>query len=57
MTATPASARWVNAARRWLEARQSDLLRVAYYHVVFTLPAPDQRHRLLQRDRHLWPVV
>ncbi|HKQ84310.1 MAG TPA: IS91 family transposase [Steroidobacteraceae bacterium] len=28
-----------NAARRWLEARQADLLPVEYYHVVFTLPA------------------
>src|SRR5689334_18095535 len=28
------------AARRWLDARQSDLLPVDYYHVVFTLPAP-----------------
>lgn len=28
-----------SAARRWLEARQADLLPVAYYHVVFTLPA------------------
>jgi hypothetical protein len=28
------------AARRWLDARQSDLLPVEYYHVVFTLPAP-----------------
>jgi hypothetical protein len=28
------------AARRWLKARQADLLPVAYYHVVFTLPAP-----------------
>ena len=28
------------AARRWLEARQTDLLPVEYYHVVFTLPAP-----------------
>ena len=28
------------AARRWLHARQSDLLPVQYYHVVFTLPAP-----------------
>ena len=27
------------AARRWLEARQADLLPVAYYHLVFTLPA------------------
>ena len=28
------------AAKRWLEARQIDLLPVDYYHVVFTLPAP-----------------
>ncbi len=27
------------AARRWLEARQAELLPLAYYHVVFTLPA------------------
>jgi len=29
-----------SAARRWLEARQADLLPIEYYHVVFTLPAP-----------------
>lgn len=28
-----------NAAQRWLEARQADLLPVEYFHVVFTLPA------------------
>jgi len=28
------------AAKRWLDARCADLLPVAYYHVVFTLPAP-----------------
>ena len=28
------------AARRWLAAREADLLPVEYYHVVFTLPAP-----------------
>ena len=28
------------AAKRWLAARQADLLPVEYYHVVFTLPAP-----------------
>jgi hypothetical protein len=27
-------------AKRWLDARQADLLPVEYYHVVFTLPAP-----------------
>lgn len=29
-----------SAARRWLETRQADWLPIAYYHVVFTLPAP-----------------
>ena len=29
-----------SAAKRWLEARQANLLPVDYYHVVFTLPAP-----------------
>jgi hypothetical protein len=29
-----------SASHRWLEARQSDLLPVEYYHLVFTLPAP-----------------
>ena len=28
------------AARRWLAAREADLLPVDYYHVVFTVPAP-----------------
>src|SRR5438445_188283 len=28
------------AAKRWLDARQADLLPVEYYHVVLTLPAP-----------------
>ena len=30
-----------SAAKRWLDARQADLLPVEYYHVVFTLPAPN----------------
>ncbi len=29
-----------SAAKRWLEARQADVLPVEYFHVVFTLPAP-----------------
>ena len=29
-----------SAAKRWLDARQADLLPVDYYHLVFTLPAP-----------------
>ena len=32
-----------SAAKRWLDARQADLLPVDYYHVVFTLPAPIAR--------------
>lgn len=28
------------AARQWLQARETDLLPVEYYHLVFTLPAP-----------------
>lgn len=29
-----------SAAKRWLKARQAELLPVEYYHLVFTLPAP-----------------
>ena len=29
-----------SAAKRWLEAREADVLPVEYFHVVFTLPAP-----------------
>ena len=29
-----------SAAKRWLEAREDELLPVGYFHVVFTLPAP-----------------
>lgn len=29
-----------SAAKRWLEARENELLPVEYFHVVFTLPAP-----------------
>jgi Putative transposase/Transposase zinc-binding domain len=29
-----------STARRWLKARQADLLPLEYYHVVFTLPTP-----------------
>lgn len=29
-----------HAAKRWLQARQADLLPLDYFHVVFTLPAP-----------------
>ena len=46
-----------SAARRWLEARQADLLPVEYYHVVFTLARADRRHRLLQQGGDLRPAV
>lgn len=29
-----------SATKRWLQARQADLLPIEYYHVVFTVPAP-----------------
>ena len=29
-----------SAAHRWLEARQTELLPVEYFHVVFTIPSP-----------------
>ena len=44
------------AARRWLDARQADLLPVEYYHVVFTLPAPIVMGSLLQRSSS-WSVL
>ena len=45
------------AARRWLEARQADLLPVDYYHVVFTLPAPISAIAYYNKARDLRPVV
>src|SRR5690349_10032005 len=41
------------AARRWLDARQIDLLPVEYYHVVFTLPATLRRDRLSEQSADL----
>ena len=45
------------AARRWLEARQADLLPVDYYHVVFTLPAPISAIAYYQQGGDLRPAV
>src|SRR5438034_6477739 len=42
-----------SAARRWLEARQADLLPVEYYHVVFTLPAPIAA---IAYTKDMWPT-
>ena len=39
-----------NAAKRWLEARQADLLPVEYYHVAFTLPAAISNSHLVAMD-------
>ena len=46
-----------SAARDWLEAREAELLPVPYFHVVFTLPAADRRHRLSEQARHLRSAV
>ena len=45
------------AARDWLEDRQAELLPVGYFHLVFTLPAADCRHRLSEQAGHLWSSV
>jgi predicted RNA-binding Zn-ribbon protein involved in translation (DUF1610 family) len=39
-----------SAARRWLDARQADLLPVDYYHLVFTLPEPISDLALQNKD-------
>ena len=36
------------AARKWLAEREAELLEVGYFHLVFTLPARDRRHRLAE---------
>ena len=46
------------ARAKWLEQRRAELLPTEYFHVVFTLPRADRRHRLLQqrsRLRHSLP--
>ena len=45
-----------SAAQRWLEARQSDLLPVDYYHLVFTLPAPIRDIAWYSRNQTHMPV-
>src|SRR3984957_12793169 len=45
------------AARQWLEAQRDDLLPVAYYHLVFTLPAPIAPIAFPEQDRRLRPAV
>ena len=45
------------AAREWLAEREAELLPVPYFHVVFTLPARDRRHRLSEQGRDLRPAV
>ena len=41
------------AAKQWLAEREAELLPVPYFHVVFTLPAADRRHRLSEQGRDL----
>ena len=38
------------AARDWLAAREAELLPVGYFHVVFTLPGADRRHRIPEQE-------
>ena len=45
------------AAKQWLAERQADLLPVAYYHVVFTLPAPIGQIAYHQQGGDLRPAV
>ena len=45
------------AAQAWLAAREAELLPVPYFHVVFTLPAADRRHRLPEQGQGLRPAV
>ena len=44
------------AARAWLDKRQADLLPVAYYHVVFTLPAAIAAIAFQNKASHLRPA-
>ena len=46
-----------SAAEEWLAAREAELLPVPYFHVVFTLPAADRRHRLPEQGQGLRPTV
>ena len=45
-----------NAAQRWLEARQVDLLPVDYCHLVFTLPAPISAVAYTSCCMRLWTI-
>ena len=47
--------RW--RATKWLEAQRDDLLPVAYYHLVFTLPAQIAPIAFPEQDRRLRPAV
>jgi len=40
-----------------MKQRKSELLDVPYFHVVFTLPARDCRHRLPEQGRRLRSLV
>ena len=50
------SARARRRSHGWSE-RTAELLPVPYFHVVFTLPARDRRHRLPEQGRHLRSLV
>ncbi len=47
-------------ARVWLSSREADLLPVAYFHVVFTLPAAIAKPRIILRYEltvHEWAAI
>ncbi|WP_412535349.1 transposase zinc-binding domain-containing protein [Mesorhizobium sp. BAC0120] len=41
------------ARTRWLAARESELLPVPYFHVVFTVPRTRRRHRIPEQGGRL----
>ena len=45
------------AAKQWLAEREAELLPVPYFHVVFTLPAGNRRHRLPEQSGGLRSAV
>ena len=42
-----------SSAKRWLKARQTQLLPLDYYHVVFTLPAAISQLRFIIKPRYI----
>ena len=45
------------ARAQWLEDRQAELLDTEYFHVVFTVPARDRRHRLPEQGSVVYDIL